>query len=190
MDPGFPPSFGPIMETVILVDLDHAHDKKTCRSLTGLIVFVGSTPVLWLSKRQGSIASSTYTAEFSALRTSTEEAQSIWYMLSCLGCHIPSDGSCPTKKMCTHYQGTQDEFRKNILFPVLRGRDITKVIQYNSYNINLHYALMSVRDFASRYFSQWYNARGVSSSGGVRLFLSVENREEEFEINTRNSIQS
>jgi len=97
MDPGFLPSFGPIMKTIILVDSDHAHDKKTRRSLTGLIVFVGSTPVLWLNKRQGSIASSTYAAEFSALRTATEEAQSIWYMLRCLGCHIPSDGSCPTK---------------------------------------------------------------------------------------------
>ena len=97
MDPGFPPSFGPILETTILVDSDHAHDKKTRRSLTGLIVFVGSTPVLWLSKRQGSIASSTYAAEFSALRTGTEEAQSIRYMLRCLGCNIPSDGSCPTK---------------------------------------------------------------------------------------------
>jgi len=96
MDPGFPPSFGPIMETVILIDLDHVHDKKTCRSLAGLIVFIGSTSVLWFSKRQGSITSSTYSAEFSALRTATEEAQSIRYMLRCLGCPIPSDGSCPT----------------------------------------------------------------------------------------------
>ena len=59
MDPGFLPSFGPIMKTVILIVLDHA--------------------------------------EFSALRTATEEAQSIRYMLRCLGYHIPSDRSCPTK---------------------------------------------------------------------------------------------
>jgi len=97
LDPGFPPSFGPILETSILVDSDHAHDKKTRRSLTGLIAFVSSTPVLWLSKRQGSIASSTYAAEFSALRTATEEAQILRYMLRCLGCNVPSDGSCPTK---------------------------------------------------------------------------------------------
>ena len=77
MDRGFPQAFGPALETTILVDSDQAHDKKTCRSLTGLLAFVGSTPVLWLSKRQGSIASSTYAAEFSALRTATEEAQSL-----------------------------------------------------------------------------------------------------------------
>ena len=93
----FPLAFGPVMETAILVDADHAHDKATRRSLTGLLAFVGSTPVLWLSKRQGSIASSTYAAEFSALRTATEEAIGLRYMLRCLGCNVPTDGSCPTK---------------------------------------------------------------------------------------------
>ena len=97
MDPSFPEIFGPILQTTILVDSDHAHDLKTRRSLTGLLAFVGSTPVIWLSKRQGSIASSTYAAEFSALRTATEEALSLRYMLRCLGCNIPSDGSSPTR---------------------------------------------------------------------------------------------
>ena len=40
---------------------------------------------------------STYAAEFSALRTATEEAQSLRYMLRCLGCNVPNDGSCPTR---------------------------------------------------------------------------------------------
>ena len=93
----FPKAFGPVMETTIFVDADHAHDQKTRRSLTGLLAFVGSTPVIWLSKRQGAIASSTYAAEFSALRTATEEAISLRYMLRCLGCNVPTDGSCPTK---------------------------------------------------------------------------------------------
>ena len=93
----FPEAFGPVMETTIFVDADHAHDQKTRQSLTGLLAYVGSTPVIWLSKRQGAIASSTYAAEFSALRTATEEAISLRYMLRCLGCNVPTDGSCPTK---------------------------------------------------------------------------------------------
>ena len=80
-DKSFPPSFGPVMWSSFLVDSDHAHDKKTRRSITGVIGFVGSTPVIWYSRRQGSIASSTYAAEFSALRTATEEAVSLRYML-------------------------------------------------------------------------------------------------------------
>lgn len=75
MDPGFPKSFEPVLQTTILVDADYVHDLKTRHSLTGLITFMGSTPVIWLSKRQGNIASSTYAAEFSALRAATEEVQ-------------------------------------------------------------------------------------------------------------------
>ena len=97
LDKSFPPSFGPVMQTTILVDSDHAHDKVTLRSLTGLLAYVGSTPTNWFAKRQGCIASSTYAAEFSALRTATEEAISLRYMLRCLGCNIPTNGKCPTK---------------------------------------------------------------------------------------------
>ena len=97
LDPGFPESFGPVLQTSIFVDSDHAHDLATRRSLTGLISYVGSTPVILFSKSQGSIASSTYAAEFSALRTTTEEAQNLRYMLRCLGYNIPADGSSPTR---------------------------------------------------------------------------------------------
>ena len=97
LDPGFPSIFGPVMETTILVDSDHAYGLKTHQSLSGLLAFVGSTPVLWMVKRQCTIDSSTYAAEFSALRTATEEAQSLHYMLRCLECNVPSDGSCPTR---------------------------------------------------------------------------------------------
>jgi hypothetical protein len=93
MDPNFPKAFGPVLETTILVDADHAHDLKTRRSITGLLAYVGSTPVMWISRRQGSIASSTYAAEFSALRTATEEAMNLRYMLRCLGVNL---GGKPT----------------------------------------------------------------------------------------------
>ena len=69
----------------------------TRRSITGLLGYVGRTPVLWISRRQGAIATSTYSAEFMALRTATEEAISLRYMLQCLGVPIPNDGSSPTR---------------------------------------------------------------------------------------------
>ena len=97
MDPKFPRPFGTIMETTFMVDSDHAHDLKTRRSLTGVLGYVGSTLVIWKSKRQGTIASSTYAAEFSALRTATEEAMSLRYMLRCLGCRISNDGKHPSR---------------------------------------------------------------------------------------------
>ena len=42
------------------------------------------------------ITSSTYAAEFSALRTATEEAQNLYYTLRCLGYNVPDSGSAPT----------------------------------------------------------------------------------------------
>ena len=50
LDPGFPTVFGPILETTILVDSDHAHDLATRKFLTGLLAYVGSSPVNYFSK--------------------------------------------------------------------------------------------------------------------------------------------
>ena len=85
MDPGFPTPYGRELSTTLMLDADHAHDKRTRRSLTGIITFVGSTPIGWYSKWQGAVASLTYAAEFNALRAGTEEAMTICYMLRCLG---------------------------------------------------------------------------------------------------------
>jgi hypothetical protein len=88
-----PPAYGRELETSVFFDADHAHDHVTRRSISGLIVFVGSTPVIWHSKRQGCIATSTYCAEFISMRSAVEEAISIRYMLRCLGVPVtrPTD---------------------------------------------------------------------------------------------------
>lgn len=93
VDPNLPRPFGTEIETTIFFDADHAHDQKTRRSITGIVVLAGRTPVLWISKRQGCIATSTYTAEFVAMRQAVEEAISIRYMLRCLGVPVtkPTD---------------------------------------------------------------------------------------------------
>ena len=67
------------------------------RSITGLIGYVGRTPVLLISRRQGAIATSTYSAEFMDLRAATEEAISLRYMLLCLGVPISNNGLSPTR---------------------------------------------------------------------------------------------
>ena len=83
---------GEELQITFLVDSDHAHDKKTRRSISGIVGFVGSTPVLWSSKRQTAVSSSTYAAEFMALRMGTEECINMRYMLRCLG--IPVKSPC------------------------------------------------------------------------------------------------
>ena len=48
MDPSFLDPFGLALQASIIVDSDHGYEKKTQCSLTGLLAFIGSTPILWL----------------------------------------------------------------------------------------------------------------------------------------------
>jgi len=48
IDPSLPTPYGIELQTSIFFDADHAHDHVMCHSITGLILFVGSTPVHWI----------------------------------------------------------------------------------------------------------------------------------------------
>ena len=84
-DPGFPEPKEKPIGTSIFFDSDHAHDTETRRSISGVLVVVGSTPLSCMSKCQGAVATSTYSAEFCAMRLATEEAITIQHMLHSLG---------------------------------------------------------------------------------------------------------
>jgi hypothetical protein len=88
LDHKFPRPLGKEMDVSIFFDSDHAHDKKTGRSISGVIVMVGSTPIIWKSKRQGAVQTSTYGAEISAMRLATEETITVRYMLRALGIKV------------------------------------------------------------------------------------------------------
>ena len=67
------------------VDADHAGDAVTRRSRTGFIVFLNNAPIYWYSKRQGSVESSTYQAEFTAMKEAAEYIRSLRYRLRMMG---------------------------------------------------------------------------------------------------------
>ena len=56
--------------------------------MTGILILVGRTPVCFMSKRQGATETSTYGAEFCAMRTAVEGVTSIRYMLRCHGVKV------------------------------------------------------------------------------------------------------
>ena len=58
---------------------DYGHNKVISRSITGIIRFVGCTPVVARSTRQSSVQTSTYGAELTAAKTATEEIIQIRY---------------------------------------------------------------------------------------------------------------
>ena len=85
IDPKFPQPRGEPLQTSVWFDANNAHDKKTRKSVEGYMLFVGSTLVKAKSKRQGSIASSTYVSEIHAGRTASEEVMDLRYLLRSLG---------------------------------------------------------------------------------------------------------
>lgn len=51
IDPNLPKPLGEELQSTVFSDADHTHDLKTHHSITGLIVWVGLTPIHWLIKR-------------------------------------------------------------------------------------------------------------------------------------------
>jgi hypothetical protein len=78
------------------VDADHAGNKVTRRSHSGILIFLNMAPIYWFSKRQNTVESSTYSSEFVALRIAAEKIIALRYKLRMFG--IPIDG--PANVFC------------------------------------------------------------------------------------------
>ncbi len=67
------------------VDADHAGNKITRRSHTGIIIFCNHAPILWYSKRQNTVETSTLGSEFIATRLAVELIEGLRYKLCMFG---------------------------------------------------------------------------------------------------------
>ena len=67
------PKMKPVKITIYF-DASFACDIITCRSITGIIDFINSTPIRWYIKQQNTVETSTYGAELVAGRLATEMA--------------------------------------------------------------------------------------------------------------------
>ena len=67
-----PKTSGIAVEVTAFVYASQAYDKKTRRSHTGYIIFVNRAPVIWYSKSQETVESSTFVSEFIAFKTCVE----------------------------------------------------------------------------------------------------------------------
>jgi len=72
------------------VDANHAGCHVTRRSHTGVIIYVNRAPILWFSKRQNTVETSTFGSEFVAMRIATEMIEGLRYKLRMMG--VPIDG--------------------------------------------------------------------------------------------------
>ena len=72
------------------VDADHAGNKCTRRSQTGILIFLNMALISWYSKRQNTVESSTFGSEFIAVRIAVEKIKFLIYKLRMMG--VPLDG--------------------------------------------------------------------------------------------------
>jgi len=94
--PNMPEPLGNPVNIFAFVDANHAGNVVTRRSHTGIIIFVQNSPILWLSRRQNTVETSTFGSEFVAMRVLRDMIIALRYKLRMFG--IPLDG--PAQVFC------------------------------------------------------------------------------------------
>ncbi len=77
--PNAPKAIGKVVDLHMFVNSDHAGDQRTCRSHNGLLIYLNTVLVSWYSKRQSTIDTCTFGAEFGATKTGVEAIRGICY---------------------------------------------------------------------------------------------------------------
>mmetsp|Transcript_12714 Transcript_12714/g.18116 ORF Transcript_12714/g.18116 Transcript_12714/m.18116 type:complete len:403 (+) Transcript_12714:1096-2304(+) len=86
------------------VDSDHTGIESTRRSRTGFITYLHSAPIYWFSKRQGSVQTSTFGSEFTALKEACEYSRGLNYKLRMMGIPVnhPTYVYCDNQSVATN----------------------------------------------------------------------------------------
>ena len=87
----------PVVITVF-ADASFAQNKINRRSHSGHIVFLNRSPIIWYSKRQSTVESSTFSSEFIALKVAVETTQFLRFKLRSFG--IPILNNDPAYVFC------------------------------------------------------------------------------------------
>jgi hypothetical protein len=96
LPPRMPEPLGNPVNIHVFVDANHAGNVVTRRSHTGILVFVQNSPILWVSRRQNTVETSTFGSEFVALRNARDVTIALRYKLRMFG--VPLEG--PAQVYC------------------------------------------------------------------------------------------
>ena len=89
--PNAPEARGHDVVTTCFVDANHAGNQIDRRSQTGILIFINKAPIWWHSKRQSTVETSTFGAEFCAMKVAVEMIEALRYKLRMFG--VPIDGA-------------------------------------------------------------------------------------------------
>ena len=88
--PNMPEPRGKDVDLRLFVDADHAGDKTTRRSRSGFFIFMNMALIGWYSKKQPTIETSVFGAEFVAMKVAMEYMRGLRYKLRMMG--VPVTG--------------------------------------------------------------------------------------------------
>jgi len=90
LPPDMPEPRGKPVQITMFVDASHAANVVTRQSRTGVLIFVNRAPILWFSKKQTTIETSSFGSEFQALKVGIELLLGLRYKIRMMG--IPLEG--------------------------------------------------------------------------------------------------
>jgi hypothetical protein len=100
--------------TSSFVDADHAGCKATRRSHTGVVLFVNKEPILWYSKRQNTVETSSFGSEFCAMKTSINMIEGLCNKLRMMGIQIigPTSVFCDNESVIRNLTAPESSLKK------------------------------------------------------------------------------
>ena len=80
-----PKPLGMAMQMTCYINSDHAGDIVMRWSRTGILLFLNRSPIMWQSKKQASIETSTFGSKFMALKAAMEMIRGLRYKVRMMG---------------------------------------------------------------------------------------------------------
>ena len=88
--PDMPPLLDKDLDLSMMVDSDHAGDKATRHSYTSFLIYCSLAPSIWPSKKEATIKTSVFGAEFVAMKHGIKMLRGLRYKMSMMS--IPLTG--------------------------------------------------------------------------------------------------
>ena len=110
------------MSTHCFVDANHAGDKTTRRSMTGILIFCNRAPIICHIKLQNGVETSKFGSDLTAMKNVVELIAALRYKVRMFG--VPIDGS--TDMFCDN-----EAVYKNAYMPKSKLRKKHHIISYH-----------------------------------------------------------
>ena len=115
ISPNAPKPWGKPFQINVFVNSDHAEDRATHISQTWITLYCNSSPIIYYYKRQNTVESSNFGAEFVEFLIVTELILSLRYKLGSIGVSIEGAAKvfCDNESMYKNDSFAESELKKN-----------------------------------------------------------------------------